>query len=90
MQSLNSDSSECLTVVGEGADHRTRARVRSPFNCMDKDSSGRALHRSSACRIIATLRRQCQDAPASAPVGSAATDRVTQRNKRLAQSTHEC
>ncbi len=35
MQSPKSDPSECLALVGQGAHHRTRGRVRSPSNCMD-------------------------------------------------------
>ena len=32
IKSANGDSFAGANVVGEGADHRTRGRVRSPFN----------------------------------------------------------
>ena len=43
MQSLNSDSSERHFVVGEGANHRTRGRARSPSNCTETNKSEPAL-----------------------------------------------
>ena len=37
IQSLNGDSFERASVVGEGADHRTRGRVRSPSRLNSHD-----------------------------------------------------
>ena len=34
MQSIKGDPFERPPVVGEGANHNTRGRVRSPFNCI--------------------------------------------------------
>jgi len=42
MRSLNRDPFERPPVVGEGANHSTRGRVRSPFNCMVTAEGGPA------------------------------------------------